>query len=93
MVTPTGLYDQDFYAWALKNAELIHQGRFVEVDLEHVAEGLEGIGRSERHELINRLAVLLAHLLKWRFQPERGRIRSTPGFFLAIALGWVCIMD
>lgn len=71
MSTPAGLYDQDFYAWTLKNAELLHQGRFVEVDVEHVAEELDGMGRSERHELVNRLAVLLAHLLKWQFQPER----------------------
>ena len=29
------------------------------------------MGRSEKRELTSRLAVLLAHLLKWRFQPER----------------------
>jgi len=29
------------------------------------------MGASERRELGNRLAVLLAHLLKWQFQPER----------------------
>jgi hypothetical protein len=27
------------------------------------------LGRSEKRELVNRLAVLLAHLLKWQFQP------------------------
>ena len=32
------------------------------------------MGRTEKRELVNRLAVLLAHLLKWRFQPNlRGR--------------------
>ena len=29
------------------------------------------MGRGEKRELVNRLAVLLAHLLKWRHQPER----------------------
>ncbi len=29
------------------------------------------MGASERRELMNRLAVLLAHLLKWQYQPER----------------------
>ncbi|HCB12157.1 MAG TPA: DUF29 domain-containing protein [Gammaproteobacteria bacterium] len=67
----TGLYDQDFYAWAMKNAELIRQGRFAETDLEHITEELESMGRSEWYELVDRLAVLLAHLLKWRYQPER----------------------
>lgn len=28
------------------------------------------MGASERRELTNRLALLMAHLLKWRFQPE-----------------------
>lgn len=28
------------------------------------------MGASERRELINRLAVLMAHLLKWQFQSE-----------------------
>jgi hypothetical protein len=28
------------------------------------------LGRSDRRELQNRLAVLLAHLLKWEWQPE-----------------------
>lgn len=65
------LYDRDFYAWTLKNAELLRQGRLSEIDAEHVAEELETMGRSERRELINRLAVLLAHLLKWRSQPNR----------------------
>ena len=27
------------------------------------------MGRSEKRELVNRLAVLLLHLLKWQFQP------------------------
>ncbi|MFZ1828939.1 MAG: DUF29 domain-containing protein [Candidatus Competibacteraceae bacterium] len=65
------LYERDGYAWTLKNAELIRQGRLGEVDLEHLAEELESMGRSEWYELVDRLAVLLAHLLKWRFQPER----------------------
>lgn len=29
------------------------------------------MGRSEKRELVNRLAVLLLHLLKWQFQPGR----------------------
>jgi hypothetical protein len=64
-------YDKDFYAWALHNAELIRQGKLSEVDLEHVAEEIESIGRSDKRELINRFAILLSHLLKWHYQPER----------------------
>jgi Domain of unknown function DUF29 len=65
------LYEQDFYAWTLKNAEFLREGRLGEVDLEHLAEELESMGRSEKRELIHRLAVLLAHLLKWQVQANR----------------------
>jgi hypothetical protein len=68
-------YEQDFYAWAIHNAELLRQGRLSEIDVEHIAEELECMGRSERRELMSRLAVLLAHLLKWVYQPHR-RSRS-----------------
>jgi len=68
-------YDTDFYAWTLHNAESIRQGRFSEIDLEHVAEELESMGRSDKSKLTRRLAILLAHLLKWQYQPNR-RSRS-----------------
>ena len=62
-------YDSDFYAWAMEQAALIRAGNLAAVDLEHVAEEIESMGKSEKRELINRLNVLLLHLLKWRFQP------------------------
>ena len=62
-------YNKDFYAWLMKNADLLRQHKFNEVDIEHVAEELESMGKSEKRELTNRLTVLLAHLLKWKFQP------------------------
>jgi hypothetical protein len=69
MSTTSELYDQDFYAWALKNAELLRRGQMVDIDLEHVAEEIETMGRSIKRALQRRLAVLLAHLLKWKYQP------------------------
>ncbi len=68
-------YDQDFYAWSLRNAALMRQGRLSEIDTEHLIEELESMAKREKRELINRLAILLAHLLKWQFQPAR-RSRS-----------------
>jgi hypothetical protein len=68
-------YEEDFYAWLMKNADLIRKGRFSEVDAENVAEELESMGRSEKRELMSRLTVLLTHLLKWRFQSAK-RSRS-----------------
>lgn len=67
-------YETDFHAWALQNASMLRQGRLDELDIEHIAEELEGMSASERRELLNRLQVLLLHLLKYQYQPEsRGK--------------------
>ncbi|MCF4164255.1 DUF29 domain-containing protein [Zavarzinia compransoris] len=68
--TNRSLYDSDFYAWANEQAALLRAGRFSEADVANIAEEIESMGRSEKRELVSRLAVLLAHLLKWRFQPD-----------------------
>ncbi|MBK1631032.1 hypothetical protein CKO31_09820 [Thiohalocapsa halophila] len=70
-MTEATSYDTDFHAWALRNAELLREGRLDELDVEHIAEELESMGASERRELLNRLQVLLLHLLKHQYQPER----------------------
>ncbi|BAP56887.1 hypothetical protein THII_2590 [Thioploca ingrica] len=66
----TTSYEQDFYAWTRHNAQLLREGKLAEIDMENIAEELESMGKSEQRELINRLIVLLAHLLKWEFQPD-----------------------
>lgn len=75
MNTTTDLYEQDFYAWTLKNAALLREGPLETLDREHLAEELESMGRGEKRELMNRLVLLLAHLLKWQAQTNR-RSRS-----------------
>ena len=65
------LYDRDFYAWANEQAGLLRAGKISEADIQHIAEEIESMGKTEKRELISRLAVLLAHMLKWRFQSER----------------------
>lgn len=65
------LYDHDFYAWTREQAALLRAGRFSAADMEHIAEEIESMGRSEKRELVSRLRVLLLHLLKWHFQPGR----------------------
>lgn len=64
-------YQQDFYAWTLHNAALLRQGRWHEIDVENIAEELEDMGSSKERELESRLGILLAHLLKWVYQPQR----------------------
>ncbi|MFZ3179848.1 MAG: DUF29 domain-containing protein [Methylocystis silviterrae] len=64
------LYDQDFYAWANEQAALLRAGKLGEADIEHIAEEVESLGKTEKRELVSRLIVLMVHLLKWRFQPS-----------------------
>ena len=67
-------YESDYYGWTLEQADLIKNKRLDEVDFDHLIEELESMGASEKRELLNRLRVLLMHLLKWAYQPEyRGR--------------------
>ena len=64
-------YEKDIVAWANEQASFIRAGRFDLLDLEHIAEEIEDVGKSEQRELENRMAILLAHLLKWQYQPAR----------------------
>ena len=65
------LYDEDFAVWTSETASLLRERRFDEVDIEHVAEEIEDMGKRDKRELHSRLAVLILHLLKWKWQPER----------------------
>ena len=65
------LYDEDFAIWTAETARLLRAGRFDEVDIEHVAEEIEDMGKRDKRELHSRLTVLILHLLKWKWQPEK----------------------
>src|SRR5271157_4637982 len=68
------LYDKDVVEWAEEQARLLRAGEFARLDIEHIADEIEDVGKAEQRELASRLAVLLAHLLKWRHQPQlRGK--------------------
>ena len=73
-VAPEAGYDQDFVLWTERQAALIRAGQFDLVDWENVATEIEAMGSRERRELGSRLKVLVMHLLKWQFQPERRSI-------------------
>ncbi|TKI02139.1 DUF29 domain-containing protein [Martelella alba] len=63
-------YEADVVAWANEQAALLRSGKFSEIDFEKIAEEIEDVGKSEQRELASRMAVLIAHLLKWKFQPS-----------------------
>ena len=73
-------YDEDFYLWAQEQAQLLREGRFADLDLDHLIDEVESVGRSDKREIRSRLEVLIAHLLKWKYQPD-GR---KPGWMATI---------
>lgn len=64
-------YEQDVVAWANEQAALLRAGKLSALDVEHIAQEIEDVGKAEQRELASRMAVLLSHLLKWQFQPDR----------------------
>ena len=69
------LYGTDFYAWTKTQAALLQAEEFENLDLPNLIEEIEAMGNSQRSEVVNRLKVLLMHLLKWQFQEDH-RSRS-----------------
>jgi hypothetical protein len=65
------LYDCDFYAWTQEQAALLRSGQWDRLDIPNLVEEIETLGRQERRELVNRLGILVGHLLKWQFQPQQ----------------------
>lgn len=66
-------YEQDFFTWTQEQAAYLKQGRFDLLDLEHLAEEVADMGKSEQRELAHRLAILIAHQLKLQVQVDRTR--------------------
>ncbi len=64
------LYERDVVRWAQEQARLLREGDFGRLDIEHIADEIEDVGKAEQRELASRMSVLLALLLKWRFQPQ-----------------------
>lgn len=62
-------YEDDFALWSAEQAALLRAGKLDRVDTENLSEEIESLGDSHKDEIESRMVVLLAHLLKWQFQP------------------------
>jgi hypothetical protein len=61
----------DFNLWIQRTVQLLRERRWHEIDLEHLIEEVEGLGKSERRAIASQLTRLLLHLLKWHYQTQR----------------------
>lgn len=71
----SNLYEADFYGWTQEQVSLLRNHSWHQLDWVNLIEEIESLGRKERQELRNRLSLLIGHLLKWEYQPQR-RSRS-----------------
>ena len=65
----SGLYEEDFFEWTRRNAQLLRAGQVRESDIPHIAEAIEDLGKQDLKELHRRARALLAHLLVGLVQP------------------------
>ncbi len=65
------LYERDFYQWIEETSHLLEEGKFAQLDIQNLVEELQTMGRSEKRAIRSNLTVLLHHLLKWKYQPNK----------------------
>jgi len=63
------LYEQDFYAWSRRQAELLRLERLSELDLAHLIEEVEDLGETVYRSVRSRVRTIIEHLLKLEHFP------------------------
>ncbi len=64
-------YEDDFVLWADEQAAALTEGRLADLDLVNLADEIGSLSSSDKRQIGSRLVVLLLHLLKRTYQPER----------------------
>jgi hypothetical protein len=64
-------YWNDFYSWLMEQAAHLRAGRWDALDRENLAEEIDSLGREQFNKLESALRVLIMHMLKWDYQPQR----------------------
>ena len=88
-------YETDFYGWtqeqAAKLRALLNERANLDLDFENIAEEIDGLGGSNKREVVSRLTTILVHLLKIAYSPAyeplngwRGTVRTQRRDLLAI---------
>jgi len=64
-------YHLDFYQWTQRQGELLRVEEWEQLDWQHIAEEIESLGKKDKRQVQSWLAVLITHLLKWEYQPDK----------------------
>jgi len=86
---PKPSYDTDFYAWAQAQAAALRAKAWDQLDIDHLAEEVEDLRKTERRGVRSQLRLILSHLLKWVYQPDK----RTDSWRSTIANGRVVVQE
>lgn len=67
----TTLYETDFLGWAQMQSLLLKKKDFSSLDISNLIEEIDDLGNSKHTKMESLLRVILCHLLKIKFQPEK----------------------
>lgn len=82
-------YERDFYGWVQTTVKQLRDRDLTNLDWDNLIEEIESLGKQEKRELVNRLIILLMHLLKWEYQPEK----RSKSWFVSIKIQRIEIID
>jgi Domain of unknown function DUF29 len=77
-------YKNDLVIWSFEQARLLREHRFDMLDIEHLANEIEGVAKGKLNALVLQISELLAYLLNWRYLPTERTVmklepRNRPG--------------
>ena len=67
----TTLYESDYFKWLEKTLDKLRNQEYEQIDWGNLIEEIETMGRSEKNALESNLIIILLHLLKWQYQPQK----------------------
>jgi hypothetical protein len=82
-------YDSDFYQWAHQQAQALRAKDWAALDIEHLAEEVEDLRKTERRGVRSQLQLILSHLLQWLYQSDK----RTDSWRSTIANGRVLVQE
>ena len=67
----SSVYDEDFFTWTQNQAVALRRlGERGDIDVEHLAEEIEDLGKRDLREVTSFLELLLSHLMKAAANPK-----------------------
>ena len=65
------LYEKDYQAWLEETVNLLQSHSLDWLDLDHLIEEIEDMGKRQKEAVESNLTILLMHLLKYKYQPQK----------------------